>query len=139
MAEPVLCPSWQCEKGATLLGIVLADGSIAFAKNRIVIDQGFVAEARAGRSPEKRFRFSSACRQGACVQWKENRCSVIDQVMAEQAPDSSAGALPRCLIRPQCRWHLQSGDSACFACTSVVTDLHEEMPEVKDDLVPDAA
>jgi hypothetical protein len=144
MAQPVLCPSWQCEKGAALLGIVLADGSIAFAKDRIVIDQNFVDAARAGRSPEKRFRFSSTCRQGACVQWKEDRCSVIDQVMAEQkaidtAPLPSEGELPRCLIRQQCRWHLQSGDSACFACTQVVTDLHEEMPEVKDDLVPEAA
>jgi hypothetical protein len=34
--------------------------------------------------------------------------------------------LPECSIRPQCRWHLQSGDAACRACPEVVTDRSSE-------------
>lgn len=123
MSQPaVLCPSWQCEEGATLLGIVLADGSVAFAKDRIVIDAAFAAAAREGRSPEKRFRFSSACRQSGCVQWADDRCGVIDHVMDRRSAPETRTALPECTIRPRCRWHLQSGDAACFACPEVMTD-----------------
>ncbi len=118
--SPVLCPSWKCEEGATLLGIVLGDGSVAFAKDRIVIDQAFVKSAREGRSPEQRFRFSSPCRQGGCMQWKDDRCGVIDRV--KDRAEGSALELPHCTIRADCRWHLQSGDTACFACPLVMTD-----------------
>jgi hypothetical protein len=123
----IFCPSWQCEKGATLLGIVLADGSVAFAKNRIIIDENFVEAARQGRSPEKRFRFSGTCRQAGCIQWKGDRCGVIDRVMEEQTPRKASATIRECLIRPNCRWHLQAGDSACLACPDVITDLHEEI------------
>ena len=123
----IACPSWQCEKGATLLGIVLPDGKVAFAKNRIVINEAFAETARKGRSPEKRFRFSSPCRQKGCIQWKGNRCSVIDRVMEEQSLREGGGLIPECIIRPRCRWHLQSGDTACLACTEVITDLHDEI------------
>ena len=122
--QAILCPSWECERGATLLGIVLADGSIAFAKDRIVIDDRFVGIARQGRSPEKRFRFSSSCRQGGCIQWKDSRCQVIDRVMLGQSP-GARDMIPECTIRPQCRWHLQSGDTACLVCPEVVTDMRQ--------------
>jgi hypothetical protein len=35
--------------------------------------------------------------------------------------------LPECSIRPQCRWHLQSGDNACRACPEVITDTGAEV------------
>jgi hypothetical protein len=126
MPPSALCPSWQCEEGATLLGIVLGDGRVAFAKDRIVIDAAFVEAAHQGRSPEKRFRFSSACRKNGCVQWTGDRCGVIDRVLERTPPTSASGPLPKCAIRPNCRWHLQSGDQACYACPEVMTD---ERPE----------
>jgi hypothetical protein len=133
----ILCPSWSCEAGASLIGIVLADGSVAFSKERIVIDAAFVEVARQGRSPEKRFRFSSPCRRAGCVQWTDGKCGVVDRVIDEHRvrPDHEpAGAeggdfvLPECSIRPQCRWHLQSGDEACRACPEVRTDAGTEIP-----------
>ena len=131
MSQPaILCPSWQCEEGATLLGIVLGDGRVAFAKDHIVVDAAFVEAAREGRSPEKRFRFSSACRKGGCVQWAEDRCGVIDRVIDRKS--GQRRELPECSIRPNCRWHLQSGDDACFVCPVVMTD---ERPEDLRDLV----
>jgi hypothetical protein len=131
MSQPaILCPSWNCEEGATLLGIVLSDGRVAFAKDRIVIDAAFVEAAQEGRSPEKRFRFSSTCKKGGCVQWSGDRCGVIDRVL-ERDPVHVTGALPQCTIRVNCRWHLQSGDEACYACPGVMTD---ERPENVEEL-----
>jgi hypothetical protein len=31
-------------------------------------------------------------------------------------------ALPRCLIRPACRWFQQEGKEACVRCPQVVTE-----------------
>ena len=126
----VLCPSWRCEAGASLIGIVLPDGTVAFSKDRIVIDAAFVEVARQGRSPEKRFRFSSTCKRAACVQWTEGKCSIPELIIREHqergAVPNELFVLPECSIRPQCRWHLQSGDEACRACPEVITDRSAE-------------
>ncbi len=122
----VLCPSWKCEAGASLIGIILPDGTVAFSKERIVVDAAFVEVARQGRSPEKRFRFSSTCKRAGCVQWADGKCGVVDIVIDEHrqraADPDMPFVLPECSIRPQCRWHLQSGDAACRACPEVITD-----------------
>src|ERR1017187_9034862 len=119
----VLCPSWGCEAGASVIGIVLADGTVAFSKERIVVDAAFVETARQGRSPEKRFRFSSTCKRAACIQWADGKCGIVDTIISEHQARSSKPpdpyVLPECPIRPLRRWHLQSGDAACCACPEV--------------------
>jgi len=126
----ILCPSWRCEAGASLIGIILPNGTVAFSKERIVIDPSFVEVAGRGRSPEKRFRFSSTCKRAACVQWAGNKCGVVDAIIDEHhartADPNAPFAPPECSIRPQCRWHLQAGDAACRACPEVITDRGSE-------------
>jgi hypothetical protein len=129
----ILCPSWKCEAGASLIGIVLPNGTVAFSKERIVIDETFVEIARQGRSPEKRFRFSSTCKRAACIQWSDDRCGIADLVIAEHQARAAAPEepfeLPECSIRPRCRWYLQRGDDACRACPEVITDMAKETNE----------
>jgi hypothetical protein len=128
----ILCPSWKCEPGASLIGIVLPNGTVAFSKERIVIDDAFVQIARQGRSPEKRFRFSSTCKRAACIQWADNRCGIADlvaNVHQSRTVSVEPFELPECPIRPQCRWHLQRGDDACRVCPEVITDMAEEITE----------
>jgi hypothetical protein len=128
----ILCPSSRCEEGATLLGIVLPGGRVAFAKDRIVVDEGFVQNAtrEGSHAPETRFRFSNPCARGACHQWTGSRCGVIDSVLGEahqagHAPPSGA-PLPECSIRGECRWFEQSGAAACAVCDLVVTDTRSQ-------------
>jgi hypothetical protein len=122
------CPSAPCESGATLLGIVDADGSVGYLTPPLQIDDDFVRSAKRGRDPERRFRFAGTCVEGGCKQWTGTRCGVIDRVLAagvgQDAGDGSAGraALPRCAIRSTCRWFAQAGADACGACPLVVTD-----------------
>jgi hypothetical protein len=130
----VLCPSWRREAGASLIGIILPNGTVAFSKDRILIDESFVEAARQGRSPEKRFRFSSTCKRAACVQWTDGKCGIVDTIIQEHHESASGSEespegfeLPECSIRPQCRWHLQSGDGACRACPEVITDRSAEL------------
>lgn len=128
-SNSILCPSSRCEDGAVLLGVVSADGRVAFAQDLIVIDKEFVRVAHEGRSPEKRFRFGSPCARGACHQWTGERCGVIDKVMETIEPSAAHPELPECAIRSQCRWFGQSGEMACGACPEVITDLRDT-PEV---------
>jgi hypothetical protein len=118
-----LCPSSRCRPGATLLGIVGADGRVQFVSDRIVVDDDFVQAARAGRAPEKRFRFGDACVTGACRQWTGARCGVIDRVIEDLASGTPRTGLPDCSIRPACRWYSQRGAAACGVCPEVITDL----------------
>ena len=125
-AESQTCPSARCEPGATLLGIVEADGRVAPLRTRLVIDEAFVAKAAQGRSPESRFRFASRCVEGGCQQWTGCGCGVIDRAMAALEGDLEAAvqpeSLPPCLIRTTCRWYRQRQAAACKVCTYVVTD-----------------
>ncbi|HEY2851469.1 MAG TPA: hypothetical protein VGJ18_01395 [Gemmatimonadaceae bacterium] len=131
MSDRPICPSSRCVAGATLVGVVMPGGRVAYAADRIEIDEEFVRLAHEGRSPERRFRFASPCVRGACSQWTGTRCGVIDSVL-QVLPMSDAGfeaELPRCSIRPQCRWFLQTGAAACAVCPLVITDLTDEQSD----------
>ena len=124
-AHPLLCPSARCEEGAILLGIVGGDGVVGYVFPPMEIDAGFVAKAREGRTPEKRFRFASRCAENDCVHWNQGRCGVIDTALAfisEQDEIPTVGTLRPCSIRHSCRWFAQIGPAACAACPLIVTE-----------------
>ena len=140
----ILCPSSPCKEGAILLGIVLADGSVAYASNHIVVDAGFVRNAtrEGSHPPETRFRFSSPCVQGACRQWTGSRCGVIDEVTTttrEAGYDADQKELPACSIRPDCRWFQQTGAAACAVCNIVITDTRVDVTSAADSPARNAA
>jgi len=102
--------------------VVLSDGQVALAAEEARVDEEFVQLARAGRAPEKRFRFASRCMQGGCRQWTGSRCGVIDRVLDDVPTHDAVAALPACAIRDRCRWFDQAGADACAVCTLVITD-----------------
>lgn len=114
------CPSSDARPGATLVGVVLPGGDLAYLTSVVQVDAEFLRIARAGRPPETRFRFSQPCVEGACRQWTGQGCGLIDKVLVSHPP---AAEVPEvCPIRPTCRWHLQHGSRACQTCPGVVTD-----------------
>ena len=124
-SEDILCPSSVCKEGAILIGIVRRDGRVAFSASEIVVNSEFVRVARTGRTPEKRFRFAGRCIKNGCTQWTGSRCGVIDSLTSTARGSADERDLPRCSIRPQCRWFHQSGAEACSICPDVITDLRE--------------
>jgi hypothetical protein len=115
--DKLLCPSYKCVTGAMLLGIVQADGTIAFLGRPVRIDQRFVRVAQQGRAPEKRFRFAGTCAEGACMHWAGNRCELAEKLSgsSETRPE-----FPECGIRLSCRWHAEQGHAACHVCVDIV-------------------
>jgi hypothetical protein len=121
-SEPLTCPSSRAEPGATLLGVVNADGTVGYLSPAVTVDEAFVERARRGRAPEKRFRFAGACVESGCAQWTGSRCGVIDRVLGSDLEAPERAGLPRCAIRSSCRWFAQSGAEACGVCPLVITD-----------------
>lgn len=122
-SKVALCPSARCDAGALLFGVVQANGAVSLLAEPLEVDQDFVAAARQGRAPEARFRFAAPCQCNACPNWQAQRCTVIDDVLLELGDQALAEqALPRCTLRPHCRWYEQQGASACAACSLVITD-----------------
>ena len=112
-----------CSPGALLLGVIQADGTVAFLPQQRVVDDFLVKLAHEGRAPEKRFRFADTCVKSGCQQWGNGRCGVIDRILAANSTYPASAELPACSIRSDCRWHLQWGKQACGICPLVITDL----------------
>lgn len=123
------CPSAPAAPGATLLGVLGADGRIHNLRTRMTVDAGFL-EAASGAGPvEARMRFAGRCQTSGCAQWTGSRCGVIDRAMAhlEAAALPEEPQLPPCTIRADCRWFHQRGPSACGTCIWMVTDTRRVM------------
>lgn len=121
-APPKLCPSARCEPGAILLGMIGNDDQVAYVTPAIPITERFVEIAQAKGTPERRFRFAQPCACGDCKYWAAERCQVADH-MVEHLEPAVVDHLPKCAIRPDCRWFDQSGVAACQICPLVVRDL----------------
>jgi hypothetical protein len=126
-SEKKLCPSHNCQEGSILLGVVDGNGRVDFLTDRMIVNQEFVQIARAGRTPEKRFRFGGQCVTSGCKQWTGKRCGVIDSITESVEINVENADLPECSIRSECRWFYQSGSEACAICPEVITDLREEI------------
>jgi len=127
----VLCPSARMNEGAILVGIVLQDGQVAFSLDRLTVNREFLLNARQGRSPEKRFRFGDVCVKSGCLQWTDDGCGVVENVLGAVSASGEITELPNCSIRSQCRWYFQRGSDACQVCSLVVTDCLVEPAELE--------
>jgi hypothetical protein len=123
MQSSRLCPSAPASAGAILLGVVRADGSIAYLKDRMLVTEEFLQAGSSGREFERRFRFSSRCVEHACAQWGDQGCRIPSAICNAPTKPHSAD-LPHCSIRPRCRWFSQAGAAVCTTCQFVVTKNH---------------
>jgi hypothetical protein len=120
--KALLCPSappdWD---GAELIGV--AAGSVEapvvrYTGRRPVTPQLLALAEPA--SPTEVFRFTAPCAERGCAQFDGTRCrlsAIVTDTLGEVAQ-----ALPRCGIRPRCRWWREAGAEACRRCPQVVTD-----------------
>jgi hypothetical protein len=124
-SPPKTCPSSRCEEGAVLLGVMTAQGRLAYVHPPTDVDAAFVARETERGHPERRFRFAGPCVEGECPQWTGCGCAIAD--MAAESPvvsrSSPPRGLPACSIRRSCRWFSQRGADACAVCPLIVADM----------------
>lgn len=119
--KETLCPSAPASVGSLVIGIVESDGIVSYARDRMEATADFLDSARLNGTPERRFRFSSPCQQHACAQWANGSCGLPARLVALVPVGELAEVLPRCSIRQECRWFMQSGAIACRICPTVST------------------
>jgi hypothetical protein len=119
---PLVCPSASPDwEDAELLGVVVGTADapgVEFVAARAVTPELLALSAPV--VPEEVFRFSAPCRELGCPQFVDGCCGVA-RAVATHLPVVADGALPRCGIRPRCRWWLEVGSAACRRCPTVVT------------------
>jgi hypothetical protein len=121
MADELLCPSAPAAEGALVIGVVSAEGTVEYLRDRLPATRRFLEIASVNGSAERRYRFSSPCQECACAQWADGACS-LPRRLAEVVPEvETSPGLPRCAIRARCRWFHQSGADACHICPVVTT------------------
>jgi hypothetical protein len=68
-------------------------------------------------------RIAAPCMNGGCMHYEGGACSLASRVASMLEP--VVGSLPRCAIRPTCRWFREQGPVACVRCPQIVTNARE--------------
>jgi hypothetical protein len=76
--------------------------------------------AAAAAKPTEVFRIAAPCAERGCQHFDGANCQLAARITAILDPVVSA--LPRCAIRPVCRWFRQEGRGACLRCPQVATE-----------------
>jgi hypothetical protein len=116
------CPSSPSHASEGLLfGVVLRDttrNSVAYLKHTTPITENLLASVHPVR-PEEVFRVAGQCVEKQCKHFDGAHCRLAHRIVEVLEP--VVDSLPRCMIRPTCRWWAEQGASACFRCPSIIT------------------
>jgi hypothetical protein len=70
--------------------------------------------------PAQVFRFAAFCERHACREFDGTDCRVGKRLVT--LLPTVVNSLPRCAIRPVCRWFHQEGKAACMRCPQIMID-----------------
>ena len=123
-AQTLLCPSINpIGPDATVFGLLAgspADGlQVAYLTQGLPATPELLAAAAPAR-PTEVFRAAAPCAERGCKHFDGARCQLAERVAVMLDPIVSA--LPRCSVRPVCRWFRQEGKEACLRCPQIATE-----------------
>jgi hypothetical protein len=125
--DPLLCPSAQPnEPDARVFGVHTATEDrqrrLGYLTETIPVTQDLLDLTGQAGAPEV-LRTAAPCMNGGCMNYADGACGLAGRVARMLAP--VVGALPRCAIRPSCRWFREQGPAVCLRCPQVVTNSRE--------------
>jgi len=143
--DSLLCPSSQPEfEAARVLGVLqpTADGfEVAYLDEPLPVTPEVLAMA-APAQPSEVFRLAAKCQTDRCPHFDGADCALATRIA--QILPAVVDPLPRCQIRPECRWFHQEGAAACRRCPQIATvnygtsDLMERVVQLPGVQVPTA-
>lgn len=122
-ADGTNCPSAEAGLvGGAVIGVA---GRLDGVSRVSMLPQPVPFEAVAALIPDtvpatEVLRFTAPCAEGKCRHFDGRACTLAARVVAS-LPEV-ADRLPRCAIRPSCRWWRQEGAAACRRCPQIVTE-----------------
>jgi len=131
----LLCPSSQPEvEDVRVLGVLqqTEDGlKVAYLDKTLAAGPDVLAMA-APAHPTEVFRLAGPCQTHKCPHFDGANCGLATRIV--QILPAVVEQLPRCQIRPECRWFHQEGAAACRRCPQVAT-LNYEASQTMQDVV----
>ena len=120
----LLCPSiTSIGADAQVFGVVIESAPGALQVGYLTEALPAIPELLATAAPAKPteiFRAAAPCAERACKHFDGANCQLVARITAMLDPVVST--LPRCAIRPICRWFRQEGRAACLRCPQVTTE-----------------
>jgi hypothetical protein len=121
----MLCPSAPGTPGeSVLIGVVTGSPGaprVAPTEEPLAVTVDLLALAEPV-SPSEVFRFASKCWATNCTHFKNDACQLA--VRSVDLLQPVVEDLPKCSIRPVCRWFRQEGAAICRRCPQIVTDQY---------------
>jgi hypothetical protein len=123
-APKLLCPS-QTSIGsdAQIFGIMTNAATEGFQVGYLteaLLATPELLAAAAPAKPTEVFRAAAPCIERGCKHYDGVNCQLAARITTMLDPVVSA--LPRCAIRPVCRWFHQEGPASCLRCPQVATE-----------------
>jgi hypothetical protein len=124
---PLLCPSMTSIGPASqvfgvLTGTPEEGFQIGYLTEAVPVTPELL-DAIAPAKPSEVLRVASPCIERACKHFDGADCQLGRRIATMLQP--AVGALPRCAIRPRCRWFHQDGPEACRRCPLVATEQRD--------------
>jgi hypothetical protein len=107
--------------GSVAFGVVVADSKeprVSWIEKPVPVTKALLAMT-GPVPPTQVFRFAATCQEGACSHFDGTDCRLATRLV--QLMPAVDASLPRCSIRPTCRWFQQEGKAACQRCPQIVT------------------
>jgi len=129
----LLCPSAQpAMEGGRVLGVVeqVGDGfEVSYLDEPLAVTPDVLALSAPAR-PAEVFRLAAPCQTHRCPHYDGSDCSLVTRIV--QILPAVVDQLPRCQIRPECRWFHQEGAAACRRCPQVSTVNYDASPTMQN-------
>ena len=124
---PILCPSaTSIGPDSQVFGVLTKTSEGEFRVgylNEAVAVTAELVDAIAPAKPTEVLRVASPCVEHACKHFDGTDCQLGRRIATMLDP--AVDALPRCAIRPRCRWFHQDGPAACRRCPLVATEQRD--------------
>ena len=125
--KPILCPSAQPDwEDAQVFGVQVTTPESGRRVGYLTEAQPVTPEILSATEPARPaevLRVAAPCMGSGCVHFDGSTCHLAARMTSMLDP--VVGGLPRCAIRPHCRWFRQEGRAACIRCPQVITELRE--------------
>lgn len=123
----LVCPSAQPDwPGAKMFGVVVGTAlkpAVAYLSETLPISESMVDSIKPVTVGEV-VRIAAPCAAHRCQHFEGGGCTLGRRTIAYLEP--VVDKLPRCAIRPSCRWWNEQGKEACYRCPQVVTHSFSE-------------
>ncbi|MFJ5551868.1 hypothetical protein [Streptomyces sp. NPDC093225] len=114
------CPSGEAHRPeSVVLGVRSGENGQVVYLAEPVPAADVLATIPEGIAPNRVLRFASHC-VSECANRVGDACGLIDRIETLPVPEAG-GAVPRCHLRPRCKWWGQAGVDACHRCPAVST------------------